>query len=136
MGTGTGDMIARCRKAGLKEPQFTLTDGFVITLRRKPARAFEAVGGKRQLESRLESRLELLDDRVLVILNGKTFGKNELAKSLGQKQASGTLHASIRTLLKKGWITRTIPGKPNSRLQKYKLTAKGRVLLSRKKSTD
>src|SRR3989338_2971881 len=90
MGTGTGDMIARCRKAGLKEPQFTLTDGFVITLRRKPARAFEAVGGKRQLESRLESRLELLDDRVLVILNGKTFGKNELAKSLGQKQASGT----------------------------------------------
>ncbi len=33
MGTGTGDMIARCRKAGLKEPWFTLTDGFVITLR-------------------------------------------------------------------------------------------------------
>jgi predicted HTH transcriptional regulator len=46
MGTGTGDMITRCRNAGLPEPEFTLTDGFVITLRRKPGRAFEAVGGE------------------------------------------------------------------------------------------
>jgi len=46
MGTGTGDMIERCRNAGLAEPEFALTDGFVITLRRKPGRAFEAVGGK------------------------------------------------------------------------------------------
>lgn len=129
MGTGTGDMITRCRKAGLKEPLFHLTDGFVITIRRKPDRAFEAVGGKPQLESQLESRLEseleLLDDRVLAILNGRTLSKSELAKSLGQKQASGTLHAMIRALLKKDWIARTIPGKPNSRFQKYGLTRKG-----------
>jgi ATP-dependent DNA helicase RecG len=46
MGTGTGDMIERCRKAGLKEPEFTLSDGFVTTIRRKPGRAFEAVGGQ------------------------------------------------------------------------------------------
>ncbi len=45
MGTGTRDMIERCRKAGLPEPEFALTDGFVIPLRRKPERAFTAVGG-------------------------------------------------------------------------------------------
>ncbi len=137
MGTGTGDMITRCRKAGLKEPQFRLTDGFVITLRRKPNRAFEAVGGKPQLgselESRLESKLELLDDRVLASLSGTALSKGELAQSLGQKQASGALHAMIRALLKKGWISRTMPGKPNSRLQKYKLTAKGRAWMNREK---
>ena len=29
-----------------EEPEFALTDGFVTTLRRKPERAFEAVGGE------------------------------------------------------------------------------------------
>lgn len=43
MGTGTGDMIARCREAGLAEPQFALTDGFVVTLGRRPQGALEAV---------------------------------------------------------------------------------------------
>ena len=46
MGTGTGDMIERCRNAGLAEPEFALTDGFVATIRRKPGRAFEVVGGQ------------------------------------------------------------------------------------------
>ena len=36
MGTGTGDMIERCRNAGLPEPEFTLTDGFVATIPDKP----------------------------------------------------------------------------------------------------
>ena len=45
MGTGTGDMIDRCRQAGLAEPEFSLTDGFVVTVRRNPLRAFESVGG-------------------------------------------------------------------------------------------
>ena len=43
MGTGTGDMIDRCREAGLPEPRFALTDGFVVTLGRRPQRALEAV---------------------------------------------------------------------------------------------
>ena len=46
MGTGTGDMIKLCREAGLDEPEFSLTDGFVTTIRRKPSRAFEVVGGQ------------------------------------------------------------------------------------------
>jgi len=34
LGTGTGDMIRRCREAGLSEPVFTLEDGFRIRLER------------------------------------------------------------------------------------------------------
>lgn len=34
MGTGTLDMIRRCREAGLPEPRFDMTDGFVATIRR------------------------------------------------------------------------------------------------------
>jgi len=32
MGTGTLDMIRRCVEAGLAEPEFTVTDGFVTTV--------------------------------------------------------------------------------------------------------
>ena len=46
MGTGIHDMIERCREAGLPEPEFMLTDGFVSVIRRKAGKAFEAVGGK------------------------------------------------------------------------------------------
>ena len=35
MGTGTLDMIRRCVKAGLPEPEFAVTDGFVTTVRRQ-----------------------------------------------------------------------------------------------------
>jgi predicted HTH transcriptional regulator len=45
MGTGTQDMIKRCREVGLDEPEFALTDGFVVTIRRKPDLAFKTVGG-------------------------------------------------------------------------------------------
>jgi ATP-dependent DNA helicase RecG len=34
LGTGTADMIRRCREAGLPEPVFSLDDGFRIALRR------------------------------------------------------------------------------------------------------
>jgi predicted HTH transcriptional regulator len=46
MVTGTEEMIARCREAGLPEPQFTLASGFVITMGRRPERAVEAVTGQ------------------------------------------------------------------------------------------
>ena len=39
MGTGTLDMIRRCAGAGLPEPAFTVTDGFVTTIRRLPPAA-------------------------------------------------------------------------------------------------
>jgi len=58
MGTGTGDMIQDCRNAGLPEPDFSLTDGFVTTVHRKPGRAFEAVGGKREIESSAQSGIQ------------------------------------------------------------------------------
>lgn len=130
MGTGTGDMIERCKNVGLAEPEFSLTDGFVATIRRKPGRAFEVVGGKAQPESRPESRPESLEIRVLRHLTASPLSKAELSVRLGQKEISGQLNKVIRVLLGDQTIEYTLPDKPNSRLQKYRLAAKGKALLA------
>jgi ATP-dependent DNA helicase RecG len=130
MGTGTGDMIERCKNAGLAEPEFSLTDGFVTTIRRKPGRAFEVVGGTVRPESRPESQPESLEIRVLRHLTASPLSKAELSARLGQKEISGQLNKVIRVLLGDQTIEYTLPDKPNSRLQKYRLTAKGNALLA------
>ena len=60
--------------------------------------------------------------------------KSELSKSLGQKAISARLNAVVRELLTEQFIEYTIPDKPNSRLQKYRLTDKGRRELRNLKS--
>ena len=60
--------------------------------------------------------------------------KSDLSKSLGQKAISAQLNAVARKLVTDQLIEYTIPDKPSSRLQKYRLTDKGRTELSKLKS--
>lgn len=58
------------------------------------------------------------------------MSKSEISANLGHKDVSGRLNTVIRVLLDDQTIEMTLPGKPNSRLQKYRLTNKGAELLS------
>ena len=58
------------------------------------------------------------------------MSKTELSSSLGQKRISGQLNKVIRLLLADGRIAYTIPDKPRSRLQHYRLTDKGRTAVA------
>jgi len=72
--------------------------------------------------------LHATDRAILVALESKDCGRINLLKILGHSQRSGNFKKAIEKLLRGKLIERTIPNKPNSRLQKYRLTAKGRAV--------
>jgi len=136
MGTGTGDMIARCRKAGLPEPEFALTDGFVATIRRRPERAFEAVGGKTQAPSRHQGGTKLaLSGNQVEILNQcvQACSIVDLMQLVGRSDRTKFRNQVLNPLIQEDLLMMTVPGKPTSSLQKYRVTERGRTLLAKLK---
>lgn len=143
MGTGTGDMIERCRNAGLAEPKFALTDGFVTTIRRKPDRAFESVGGELagdatgevagqvtgQVEGQVERQVAEEVKRVILVLQGEKTRK-ELQAILHLKGRANFEERYLKPAIEAGFVGLTVADKPTSRLQKYRLTAKGKAALA------
>jgi len=80
-------------------------------------------------ESKAESKAESESIKIVKSLKEKILAKSEIAEILGENTVSGALNRLIKTLISEGLIEYTIPDKPNSRLQKYRLTDKGRLLL-------
>lgn len=79
----------------------------------------------------MEAPVELFaGDRAILSLLGKgECGRSALLTGIGHVQRSGSFKKAMERLLKEQFIARTIPDKPNSRMQKYRLTAKGKAWL-------
>ena len=86
----------------------------------------------KRLESGLESRPDSMSAKVLELLVDEPISRADIAKGLGHKRVSGRLNKVIRQLLDQGLIELTIPNKPNSRLQKYRLTDAGQQMVKNK----
>ena len=112
MGTGIMDMIGRCIEAGLPEPEFSVKDGFVATIRRP------------------QSRPDSLESRVLRLLADGPKSMTELSVALGQEQVSGQLHKVVRLLVSEGIIENALPEKLQSRLQKYQLSSTANAVVA------
>lgn len=95
-------------------------------------RMLTSEGPESGLESRPESGLESdVGLRILSVLEKVPLSRSEIAKGLGHKKISGAVNRTISRLLADKSITYTIPEKPQSRLQKYRITKKGQTALSR-----
>jgi len=127
IGTGISDMVDRCRTAGLLDPEFKLTDGFVITIRRKPGIAFESVGGV-TLQVTPQVR------KLLAVLSGE-MARSELMDAMGLKDRMHFIREYILPAIESGLIEMTIPEKPKSSLQKYRQTQKGHDLQMKHKGS-
>ena len=92
---------------------------------------------KTSAKSGVESGVESEDGpsvswRVLHVLKeGTPLSKIEIAKALGRTRPNRYLDESMRRLIAADEVAYTLPEKPNSRLQKYRLTEKGKARLSR-----
>ncbi|MGH8191677.1 MAG: ATP-binding protein [Rhodanobacteraceae bacterium] len=127
-GRGTNRVITMCREAGIPPPTFEeITGAAVVTFRVQVGDT-----GRPKVESKVgsevESRVESEGDiqaRILSALKPGPLSKAEVAGSVGKKRIDGQLHAAMREVVAQGLVEYTLPDKPNSRLQKYRLTAKG-----------
>ena len=139
MGTGTGDMIDRCRAAGLPEPEFKLTDGFLTTIRRKhpagqvaPPVAGEVSGQVAgQVTGQVTGQVEGWIIKALLACQPSPLSSRAIQAATGFRHRETFQRNYLDVLLKEALLERTLPDKPNSRLQKYRLTAKGRAVLLR-----
>jgi predicted HTH transcriptional regulator len=126
MGTGTGDMIQRCRQAGLEEPVFTQSGGFVISIRRKAPIGEVTDQVADQVTDQVTDQVVAL----VQVIGSETVSAATIRGRLQLKHrptfSANYLHPSLEA----GVVEMTSPESPNSRSQKYRLTAKGRALLS------
>jgi len=117
-----------CRDYGVTEPLIEISDNWVTTTFKRPVeQVADEVTGEVWLQP--ESQPESLEMRVLSLLSNGPMAKSALSTGLGQKEVSGQLNKVIRLLRANKAIEYTMPKKPNSRLQKYRLTPKGKKLL-------
>jgi ATP-dependent DNA helicase RecG len=118
--------------------RFSQVAGIFITEFPRPLAVENAESGqvagaqsKAPVEAPVEALVELTEteQRILCALENQTLGSKELLTLLGYRQKTGNYKAAMEKLSALNLIEYTIPGKPNSRLQKYRLTPKGRTLL-------
>jgi len=130
-GMGTINILDWCRENGNPQPKWEVREPGSVVVTFWPVDLEEGQSELRP-ESRPESRPEWgpeskpesLEEKILTLLASGPLSKAELAQGLGHQEISGALNRNIRKLLLGGLIAFTIPDKPNSRLQKYRLVGK------------
>lgn len=123
-GMGTLNIIDWCKENGNPKPVWEVRTQSVVTTFLPSSFFFTGKKPKEAKEAekvRPESRPESLEDEVLNLLKDGPLSKGEISQALGHKHISGGLKKVLTSLLKQKTIAYTIPAKPNSRLQKYKL---------------
>ena len=92
----------------------------------------EAQSGPSQgpVEGTSQGQVVSLFVRITSILADQVLSSGDITAALGKEYYSGHLRRIIKMLLSDGIIEYTIPEKPRSRLQKYRLTEKGRQMLA------
>jgi hypothetical protein len=114
----SGEFATIASKAALNIINHSLS-----TIAKGPSRA--------QVTGQVGQQPESMEIRVLRQLVLQPMGKAQLSEAMGQKTISGQLNKVIRVLVADQTIEPTIPDKPTSRLQKYRLTEKGQRLLEK-----
>jgi len=136
LGSGVRNLVKYSKAYGGNEPKLEEGDIFRITIKVPesenqptpkliPESSTEAPV-KASVKAPVEATVTLSATELKIIqyIKPSPLSTKELLSRLGYKQKTGNFKTAINNLLTKKLIAYTIPEKPNSRLQKYRLTTK------------
>lgn len=137
LGTGLTDMLEECKAKGLKTPLLEEVSGrFRVVIWRNTAQLTLARAqsgpswGPVRAQSQTDTVSEFLSrESFLKLLESSELGRKEVADVFRVSSRSGYFKRFLADLVEDGLVEYTIPEKPRSRLQKYRLTEKGRSAL-------
>ena len=122
-GTGILDMIGLCRAAKLRPPEFRQESGQFIQALWRPKMGVS--GFQNAVSAPTQSGTPV--ERLMEALASGEKSSGELRQMLGVKHRPTFRANYLHPALRQGLIETTRPDKPNSRLQKYHLTARGKA---------
>lgn len=137
LGSGVRNLFKYARAFGGQDPILSEESIFRVTVMLPQYTAGPAPqrGAESRAESRAESGAESQEQRLLAALRTGPLSKAEVASRLGLPAVSGALSRTVRRLLAAELIEYTLPDKPNSRLQQYRLTPAGQARLNQQDPT-
>jgi len=130
--TGIPKILRAMKNNGSPEPEFETDDDRLHFLIRLPVhpKANKSIADQSdiQQESPAQSGAQsgAQSEKILNALAMSPLSMFEIVKTLKLKSKTGALKRAVNELLSRKHIEYTIPEKPNSRLQKYRLTKKGK----------
>jgi ATP-dependent DNA helicase RecG len=127
-GRGIEKIRSACQRHEIEKVAFdTRLSGMMVTFLANPEHIPTQAASQPESEAPVE--LSSTEQKILGALANKTLSTRELLQKLGYAQKTGNYKQAMEKLSEYQLIEYTLPEKPNSRLQKYRLTEKGRTLL-------
>jgi len=125
-GMGTINILDWCRENGNPQPIWDVREPGSVVVTFWPVQLQEgrADSSTSRSTSPVPDRHESVAERVLAMLEEGPLAISELSRRLGQDRVSGRLKMVMHELVKGGTVALTVPDKPNSRWQKYRLVSK------------
>jgi ATP-dependent DNA helicase RecG len=131
-GRGTVKIVDECKKAGLPEPEFREEfGGLSVHFRKADKDRKKAHEAQVEAHEAHEAQVDLFKWQKEILracLSDEKTGR-EIMVIAGYSSRTGNYKKGLQRLLNDQLLELTIPDKPQSRLQKYRLTDKGRRLL-------
>lgn len=118
-------MLDQCRERGLPPPVWKSDEKLGVTV------TFSVPEVEPQLGAQSGAQQGAQSDKVLAALSEKPLAMAELVSRLGLATKTGAFKRAVKELLVNELIAYTVPDKPQSPFQKYRLTSAGKRLASR-----
>ncbi len=131
IGSGIKRIRDICKSYGVAPSEVLVQDNWVTVTFTRPQAQRESGREPAQVEAQVEAHesLSQSEARILAVCSKRERSASELLEALGYKSRTGNFKAALTRLLTNGFMERTISDKPRSRLQRYRITEKGRALL-------